>query len=90
MNFIKSLVTVAKKVGSTVTKSMNKMKKATSKVKQGFKAVKKIKDKFRFQIVCRFSTEKETEILNQIFKIVENIQDKNIQVFIETNPQNLS
>jgi len=52
--------------------------------------INKIKDKYRFQIVCRFSTERESEIINKIFRIVEEIQDKNIQIFIETNPQNLS
>lgn len=52
--------------------------------------INKIKDKYRFQIVCRFSTERENEIINKIFRIVEEIQDKNIQIFIETNPQNLS
>ena len=54
------------------------------------KEINKIKDKYRFQIVCRFSTERENEIINKIFRIVEEIQDKNIQIFIETNPQNLS
>lgn len=52
--------------------------------------INKIKDKYRFQIVTRFSTVKEKEIINKIFEIVENVQDKNIQIFIETNPQNLS
>ena len=52
--------------------------------------INKIKDKFRFQIVTRFSAEKSREIIDEIFKMVEDVQSKTLQIFIETNPQHLS
>ena len=52
--------------------------------------INKIKDKFRFQIVTRFSAENSREIIDEIFKMVEDVQSKNLQIFIETNPQHLS
>ena len=48
----------------------------------------KIKNKYRFQVLMRIKNTNEN-LLNQVFKIVGN-GNKNVQVFVEINPQNLS
>ena len=52
--------------------------------------VTKIKNKFRYQIVARFSKKIEDEVINKIFTIVEEENKNKCTCFIETNPQNLS
>ena len=52
--------------------------------------VGKIKSKFRFQIVVRIKNESGDIILQQINEIIKNEIKKNVSIFIETNPQNLS
>lgn len=52
--------------------------------------VGKIKSKFRFQIVVRIKNESGDFILQEINEIIKNEIKKNVSIFIETNPQNLS
>ena len=52
--------------------------------------ITKIKNKFRYQIVIKFSKEKEKAITDKIFNIISELPKKNVQIFIETNPQNMS
>lgn len=50
----------------------------------------RIKNKFRFQILMRLSIEDCDKIINKIFEFDYKQRDKNVTIFIETNPQNLS
>lgn len=52
--------------------------------------ITKIKNKHRFQLVLRFKIEKEKEIIDKIFEIVDGENSKKASIFIETNPLNLS
>ena len=52
--------------------------------------VGKIKSKFRFQIVVRVKNQSGDMILQEIDEIIKNANKKNVSIFIETNPQNLS
>ena len=52
--------------------------------------VGKIKSKFRFQIVVRVKNQSGDMILQEIDEIIKNENKKNVSIFIETNPQNLS
>jgi len=50
--------------------------------------IKKIQNKFRFQILMRLKLEKADEIEKKVFDIVNNATKTN--VFIEINPTNMS
>lgn len=50
--------------------------------------VGRIKNKYRYQIVVRFK--QNENILKQIYEVCDTIKTKNIQCFVELNPQNLS
>lgn len=52
--------------------------------------VTKIKNRFRYQIVLKYSIKKEKQITNSIFEVVESLPKRNVQIFVETNPQNMS
>ena len=52
--------------------------------------VGKIKNKFRYQIVIRIKVENAEEILNDIHEIIKEASNKNVSIFVETNPQSLS
>ncbi|MDD4211547.1 MAG: primosomal protein N', partial [Clostridia bacterium] len=52
--------------------------------------VKRIKTKFRYQILMRLKLEYEKQILNEIFYINDQMKGKSVMSFVETNPQNLS
>lgn len=51
--------------------------------------LKRIENKFRFQILMRIEIEKSDEIVKEIYSIVSN-KIKDVSVFTEVNPQNLS
>ena len=51
--------------------------------------VTKIMNKFRFQLIMRLSNEHADDVIDQIFKLSENLKKKNVQVFIEVNAQDL-
>lgn len=50
--------------------------------------IKRIQNKYRYQIMMRLKLEKADEIENEVFKIVDNASKTS--VFFEINPQNLS
>ena len=51
---------------------------------------KKIQNKFRYQILMRFYTKNAQEIIGQIYSICDIVKKKDVSVFVENNPQNLS
>ena len=51
--------------------------------------VKKIKTKFRYQILMRIEKDKEDEILENVYKIIDETNARKTQIFVELNPQNL-
>ena len=50
--------------------------------------IKRIQDKYRYQIMMRFNLDKADQIENDVFEIVDRISKTS--VFFEVNPQNLS
>lgn len=52
--------------------------------------VNKIKNKHRYQIVLRFANNINDEVLKEIYKLLDNIRNSKISVFVENNPQSLS
>lgn len=50
----------------------------------------KIKNKYRYQILMRFSKEKENEIISDIYNILENNKSKFVTTFVELNPLSLT
>lgn len=52
--------------------------------------VAKIKNKFRYQILMRFSCEKAEEIKMEIYETLDANKNKNISTFVEINPLSLS
>ncbi len=52
--------------------------------------VTKIKNKFRYQIVTRFSLPKEEAILQEMYQLVNDVNNSKISIFMETNPLSLS
>ena len=52
--------------------------------------ITRIQNKHRYQILLRFTLEKEQEILDKIYQIVSNNTNPKLQIFVETNPANLS
>ncbi len=58
---------------------------------EGMKSpVTKIKNKYRYQILMRFSVAKGEEIINKIYEVLNQTPSKNVSVFVETNPLSLS
>lgn len=50
----------------------------------------RLKNKFRFQILMRFTSEKEYDIINEIYKGINKFQGGKCLIFVEINPSNLS
>jgi primosomal protein N' (replication factor Y) len=58
---------------------------------QGMKApVSKIKNKHRYQIVLRFSNICGDEIIDRVYKLLDEYKNSKISIFVENNPQSLS
>ncbi|MDR0384394.1 MAG: primosomal protein N' [Christensenellaceae bacterium] len=51
---------------------------------------KRIKNKFRYQILMRVKKENEEEITSSLFKIIEKHKTRNINTFLEINPSSLA
>ena len=49
----------------------------------------KIKNKIRYQILLRFTKEKECDILKEIYKIVNEYKNLKTNIFVEIDPPNL-
>jgi primosomal protein N' (replication factor Y) len=52
--------------------------------------VNKIKNKHRYQVVLRFANDIADEVLDKIYKILDEIRNSKLSVFVENNPQSLS
>ncbi len=52
--------------------------------------IKRVKNKYRYQILMRFNLENSEEIIQEIYKIENNLKTKRVLSFVEINPQNLS
>lgn len=52
--------------------------------------IKRIQKKYRYQILMRITKEKEDEIIQKIYQIMNSSKFTNIKAFVEINPQNLS
>ena len=52
--------------------------------------VKKIENKYRYQIIMRLTREKEADTLLAVYDIVNEQDKKNASVFVEINPQNMN
>ena len=50
----------------------------------------KLKNKYRFQIVCRYDVKISDEIMTNIYSILNIINQRKCSVFVENNPLNLS
>lgn len=50
----------------------------------------RVQNKFRYQILMRFPRHLDNEMLEFIDSVVKKFQPKNVQIFLEINPQNLS
>ena len=52
--------------------------------------VKRIENKYRYQIIMRLTREKETDTLLKVYEIVNAQEKKNASIFVEINPQNMN
>ena len=52
--------------------------------------VKRIENKYRYQIIMRLTRKEETETLLSVYEIVNATDKKNASVFVEINPQNMN
>lgn len=52
--------------------------------------VTKIKNKYRYQILMRYSVSKAEEIKNELYDILDNNKNKLVSCFVELNPLSLS
>ena len=51
---------------------------------------KRIQNKYRYQILMRFYSKNADEIISKIYNICDIVKKKDVSVFVENNPQNLS
>lgn len=52
--------------------------------------VNKIKNKHRFQLVMRFEKKITDEVMTEVYKILDELRNSKLSVFVENNPQSLS
>lgn len=52
--------------------------------------VNKIKNKHRFQLVMRFEKKITDEVMSEVYKILDELRNSKLSVFVENNPQSLS
>lgn len=52
--------------------------------------VSKIENKYRFQIILRFKLDKEKEIIDYLYDLIENDKHNKCSIFVEINPSNMS
>ena len=52
--------------------------------------VDKIKNKHRYQIVMRFDVDIENQVISEIYKLLDEIKNNKLSVFVEINPNSLS
>lgn len=52
--------------------------------------VNKIKNKHRYQVVLRFNNSIESEVIQKIYDVLDNLKNNKLSVFVELNPNSLS
>ena len=52
--------------------------------------ISRIKNKHRYQILMRISKNHETQILEKLYQICDEVAYANVSIFVEVNPQNLN
>ena len=52
--------------------------------------VNKIKNKHRYQIVLRFDTKIEDDVIKEIYSLLDEMKNNKVSVFVEINPSSLS
>jgi len=52
--------------------------------------VKRIQNKHRYQILLRYKTNIHYDLIQKIYAVVDNFNKKDVSIFVEINPQNLS
>ena len=52
--------------------------------------VNKIKNKHRYQVVLRFNNSIESEVIQKIYDVLDNLKNNKVSVFVELNPNSLS
>ena len=58
---------------------------------EGMKSpVNKIKNKHRYQIVLRFDTKIEDDVIKEIYSLLDEMRNNKVSVFVEINPSSLS
>ena len=58
---------------------------------EGMKSpVNKIKNKHRYQIVCRFDTAISDTVIKEIYSLLDKFKNNKVSVFVEINPSSLS
>lgn len=58
---------------------------------EGMKSpVNKIKNKHRYQIVLRFDTKIEDDVIKEIYSLLDEMKNNKVSVFVEINPSSLS
>ena len=58
---------------------------------EGMKSpVNKIKNKHRYQIVLRFDTKIEDDVIKEIYSLLDKMRNNKVSVFVEINPSSLS
>ena len=50
----------------------------------------RIKNKMRYQILLRFTKDKECDILKEIYSIINSYKSEKPSVFVEIDPQSLA
>lgn len=50
----------------------------------------RLKNKFRFQVLLRFTNQEKDIIIKQIYQAVNKFQDGKVQIFVEINPSSLA
>ena len=49
-----------------------------------------LKTKYRYEIIARIKNDNYEDIIQKIYNFSDEVKNKNVIVFVETNPQNLS
>jgi len=52
--------------------------------------VNKIKNKHRYQIVLRYACSIHNDVLNEVYKLLDEIKNNKLSIFVENNPVSLS
>ena len=51
---------------------------------------KRLQKNYRYQILMRLYKKNEPEIVGKIYEICDKLKTRNVSIFIENDPQNLS